>query len=90
MNIEKYFMINLSNQCRPWWNASLCNISSGSLLAKVPVYQYPDKPTSHVILSAFEAGSYMSAHVLLILLEMGERDKSQGLPSILSLFLQRV
>ena len=32
-------------------------------------------------------GSYMSAHVLLILLnELGERDKMRGLPSILSLF----
>ena len=32
-------------------------------------------------------GSYMSAHVLLILLnELGKRDKMRGLPSILSLF----
>ena len=32
-------------------------------------------------------GSYMSAHVLLILLnELGKRDKMQGLQSILSLF----
>ena len=32
-------------------------------------------------------GSYMSAHVLMNLLnEYGERDKMQGLPSILSLF----
>ena len=32
-------------------------------------------------------GSYMSAHVLLILLnELGKRDKMWGLPSILSLF----
>ena len=32
-------------------------------------------------------GSYMSAHVLLTLLnELGKRDKMQGLPSILSLF----
>ena len=36
-------------------------------------------------------GSYMSAHVLLNLLnELGKRDKMRGLPSILSLFLQRV
>ena len=28
----------LSKQCRPWWNAALCSISSGSLLfATVPV-----------------------------------------------------
>ena len=32
-------------------------------------------------------GSYMSAHVLLNLLnELGKRDKKRGLPSILSLF----
>ena len=32
-------------------------------------------------------GSYMSAHVLLNLLnKLGKRDKMQGLPSILSLF----
>ena len=36
-------------------------------------------------------GSYMSAHVLLNLLnEFGKRDKMRGLPSILSLFSQRV
>ena len=32
-------------------------------------------------------GSYVSAHVLLILLtELGKRDKMRGLPSILSIF----
>ena len=36
-------------------------------------------------------GSYMSAHVLLNLLsELGKRDKMRGLPSILTLFPQRV
>ena len=36
-------------------------------------------------------GSYMSAHVLLNLLnELRKRDKMRGLPSILSLFSQRV
>ena len=36
---------------------------------------------------AINRGSHMSAHVLLILLnELGKRDKMQGLPSILSLF----
>ena len=36
---------------------------------------------------AINRGSYMSAHVLLILLnELGKRDKMQGLPNILSLF----
>ena len=35
-------------------------------------------------------GSYMSAHVLLNLLnDLGKRDKMQGLPSILSLFRNR-
>ena len=34
-----------------------------------------------------DRGSYMSAHVLLNLLnELGKRDKMRGLPSILSLF----
>ena len=37
--------------------------------------------------SARNRGSYMSAHVLLNLLnELGKRDKMRGLPSILSLF----
>ena len=36
---------------------------------------------------ALYRGSYMSAHVLLNLLnELGKRDKMRGLPSILSLF----
>ena len=37
--------------------------------------------------SIVHRGSYMSAHVLLNLLnELGKRDKMRGLPSILSLF----
>ena len=37
--------------------------------------------------TALHRGSYMSAHVLLNLLnELGKRDKMRGLPSILSLF----
>ena len=37
--------------------------------------------------SSTHRGSYMSAHVLLNLLnELGKRDKMRGLPSILSLF----
>ena len=36
-------------------------------------------------------GSYMTAHVLLNLLnELGSRDKIQGLPSILSLFRNEI
>ena len=43
---------------------------------------YSDRE-NHVL----HGGSYMSAHVLLNLLnELGKRDKMRGLPSILSLF----
>ena len=43
------------------------------------------------ILRRGHRGSYMSAHVLLNLLnEFGKRGKMRGLPSILSLFSQRV
>ena len=39
------------------------------------------------LLLVLNRGSYMSAHVLLNLLnELGKRDKMRGLPSILSLF----
>ena len=39
------------------------------------------------VISRLNRGSYMSAHVLLNLLnELGKRDKMRGLPSILSLF----
>ena len=39
------------------------------------------------ILGARNRGTYMSAHVLLNLLnELGKRDKMRGLPSFLSLF----
>ena len=39
------------------------------------------------LLNAINRGSYMSAHVLLNLLnELGRRDKMRGLPSILSFF----
>ena len=40
-----------------------------------------------VLFSTLNRGSYMSAHVLLNLLnELGKRDKMRGLPRILSLF----
>ena len=43
--------------------------------------------SNHKVGILFYRGSYMSAHVLLILLnELGKRDKMRGLPSILSLF----
>ena len=42
---------------------------------------------AHYYANYFNRGSYMSAHVLLNLLnELGKRDKMRGLPSILSLF----
>ena len=35
--------VYLSKQCWPWWNATLCGISSGSsLFAKVHVYWYSE------------------------------------------------
>ena len=41
----------------------------------------------YAIVGRTNRGSYMSAHVLLILLnELGKRDKIRGLPSILSFF----
>ena len=41
----------------------------------------------NVIFIRINRGSYISAHVLLNLLnELGKRDKMRGLPSILSLF----
>ena len=44
----------------------------------------------HLMMSVnhtLDRGSYMSAHVLLNLLnELGKRDKMRGLPSLLSLF----
>ena len=44
-------------------------------------------PSGHDISTYRNRGSYMSAHVLLNLLnELGKRDKMRGLPSILSLF----
>ena len=42
---------------------------------------------THLQVYSLYRGSYMSAHVLLDLLnELGKKDKMQGLPSILSLF----
>ena len=41
----------------------------------------------NIVPYGIDSGSYMSAHVLLNLLnELGKRDKMRGLPSILSLF----
>ena len=44
-------------------------------------------PKNRYTTSGLHRGSYMSAHVLLNLLnELGKRDKMRGLPSILSVF----
>ena len=46
-----------------------------------------DDPEEMIDSKLINRGSYMSAHVLLNLLnELGKRDKMRGLPSILSLF----
>ena len=57
----------------------------------IPRYQSDNLLITSLIFSIFllalYRGSYMSAHVLLNLLnELGKRDKMQGLPSILSFF----
>ena len=47
----------------------------------------PSLSPPHYMEESIHRGSYMSAHVLLNLLnELGKRDKMRGLPSILSLF----
>ena len=50
------------------------------------ISSYTEK-NNYFLLYKLNRGSYMSAHVLLNLLnELGKRDKMRGLPSILSLF----
>ena len=39
-----------------------------------------------IVSNVIDRGSYMSAHVLNLLNELGKRDKMRGLPGILSLF----
>ena len=60
------------------------------LISCVSFVKYDSKPFSRCKLRLHPMlyrGSYMSAHVLLNLLnELGKRDKMRGLPSILSLF----
>ena len=49
--------------------------------------QFISLPLKYMTYNKKHRGSYMSAHVLLNLLnELGKRDKMRGLPSILSLF----
>ena len=67
--------------CRRWRNTS----SVGEMLEQKHLSW--SSITMYTSLNIVYRGSYMSAHVLLILLnELGERDKMRGLPSILSLF----
>ena len=58
--------------------------------AKIPLVGKGNEANKHSINRTNKhtnRGSYMSAHVLLNLLnELGKRDKMRGLPSILSLF----
>ena len=52
-----------------------------------PITTYKSPHCLPPYLNLLNRGSYMSAHVLLNLLnELGKRDKMRGLPSILSLF----
>ena len=61
-----------------------CTDSSESTLVKMP-HRWKSHATAQI--KTTNRGSYMSAHVLLNLLnELGKRDKMRGLPSILSLF----
>ena len=54
--------------------------------SKCPEGSIPSRRISELFCVLYR-GSYMSAHVLLNLLnEFGKRDKMRGLPSILSLF----
>ena len=56
-------------------------------MLKLAVYNYWRDANKHNLILLLHRGSYMSAHVLLNLLnELGKRDKMRGLPSILSLF----
>ena len=52
-----------------------------------PKFIVPNQKEKSILYIKINRGSYMSAHVLLNLLnELGKRDKMRGLPSILSLF----
>ena len=58
-----------------------------TLLIHVALKKPTNQETANEIVCTLHRGSYMSAHVLLNLLnELGKRDKMRGLPSILSLF----
>ena len=70
-------------------NCKTRNVKSTKKLTELHHRREPNIHTPPItgILGCFYRGSYMSAHVLLNLLnELGKRDKMRGLPSILSLF----
>ena len=61
---------------------------NSSLLLLEGVLEFADYPVNDYEINR---GSYMSAHVLLILLnKLGKRDKMRGLLSILSLFRNKL
>ena len=61
---------------------------TGSALFAIRCHFYPQR--SFGILTCLNRGFYMSAHVLLNLLnELGKRDKMRGLPSIYLFFATR-
>ena len=63
------------------------NLRGSGMIAGETSQAYEDIVTLNLVSNHFHRGSYMSAQVLLNLLnELGKRDKMQGLPSILSLF----
>ena len=66
-------------------------MASLSLLAGTTVVEILCRRTGMIVNIEINRGSYMSAHVLLNLLnELGKKDKMRGLPSILSLFRKEI
>ena len=82
MIIAMLVAINIPDTPHPKKSSSKISLQSQHSLTEQGMY--------HIALEAhhlFYRGSYMSAHVLLNLLNgLGNRDKMRGLPSILSLF----
>ena len=64
------------------WRKKIISVACGISPIKIHPSDYPK-----TLISRKNRGSYMSAHVLLNLLnKLGKRDQMRGLPSILSLF----
>ena len=71
----------------PWYNYYLAGASIHFANSVNYNYQPKEDGNNRNLKTRIYRGSYMSAHVLLNLLnELGKRDKMRGLPSILSLF----